>query len=94
MLFARDARAIDGERVKEHNARCKEIVNGIAYEQIDYIRAEEPTQFIILSHTAITGGCGHDCDVKTNSAPLAPHEPSMLGWIEGRVDIDKDMNTT
>ncbi|MGZ4909024.1 MAG: hypothetical protein ACXVIP_05815 [Halobacteriota archaeon] len=89
MQFARDAGAVDDERVKEHNARCKEILTGIACEQIDYIRSEEATQqFIILLRAAIAGGYGHVFDVKTNSAPLAPHEPSTLGRIEGRVDID------
>jgi hypothetical protein len=63
--FALYVRAIDERRATELKETCSSVLLDIAYDQVAFIRTEEPTtQFIALLQAAIGGGYAHVSDVK------------------------------
>ena len=85
MGFALDIGAIDRDRADELTAICESALIEIGSYQGSFIRSEEPTtQFIDLIGAVLSSGRGHLCDIKTNDVPLAPLEPTLLGWDRGR----------
>jgi len=78
--FAQEIGTISKDRALDLQKVCKSVLLDIAYDQIGFIRSEEPTtQFISLIQAALTAGLIHVCSVE--GCDIHPEKDlEMWGW--------------